>query len=316
MALFIFLCQRLDGLGGAKRALLEGPKMVTYCSVPQCNTYHGEQGVSFYYYPTDKKLRKEWLIKLKMGKPNSRSSRVCSKHFTESDFVYPLGHTLFGWKRRWLAPGTVPTKCLPDCSADGKRARSRPRLKPARAGIRDASASEPEEILPTPIGESMHCNDTEPEETLPTSMDESIHSNDCGRVFVAPLYLKRRQDNAAAVKKEPEEVVPSSVDESARFEDDGRMPPFNLHTGGQWSGTPAVKEEPEEILPTLMDENAQFEENGRIPPPSLHTEGQWNDIPAVKEELVDEEESWHEEDTDPSSSQEHFGKTKGSTGQA
>uniref|UniRef100_A0A147BDZ2 THAP-type domain-containing protein n=1 Tax=Ixodes ricinus TaxID=34613 RepID=A0A147BDZ2_IXORI len=224
--LWLIVSSQLVRLGGAKRALLEGPKMVTYCSVPQCNTYHGEQGVSFYYYPTDKKLRKEWLIKLKMGKPNTRSSRVCSKHFTESDFVYPLGHTVFGWKRRWLAPGTVPSKCLPDCSADGKRARSRPRLKPARAGIRDASASEPEEILPTLIGESMHCNDTEPEETLPTSMDESIRSNDCGRVFVAPLYLERRRDNAAAVKKEPEEVLPTLVDESAWFEDEWQYASF------------------------------------------------------------------------------------------
>ncbi|KAM7289182.1 uncharacterized protein ISCGN_029315 [Ixodes scapularis] len=226
------------------------------------------------------------------------------------------GHTVFGWKRRWLAPGTVPTKCLPDRSADGKRARSRPRLEPARAGIRDASASEPEEILPTPIGETMHSNDTEPEDTLPTSMGESVHSNDCGRVFVASLYLERGWDNAAAVKKEPEEILPTSVDESARFEDDGRMPPSNLYTGGQWSDTLTVKKEPEEILPTLMDENAQFEEKGRMPPPSLHTGGQWSDTPAVKEEPVDAEESWNEEETDPSSSREHFGKTKGSTGQA
>lgn len=64
-------------------------EMVVYCSVPQCNTYHGETGASFYYYPRDRKVRKEWLTKLKMGKTNSKSCRVRSKHFDESDFVYP-----------------------------------------------------------------------------------------------------------------------------------------------------------------------------------------------------------------------------------
>ncbi|KAG0424339.1 hypothetical protein HPB47_028442, partial [Ixodes persulcatus] len=41
-------------------------EMVVYCSVPQSNTYHGETGTSFYYYPRNRKVRKEWLIKLKM----------------------------------------------------------------------------------------------------------------------------------------------------------------------------------------------------------------------------------------------------------
>ncbi|XP_040078088.3 uncharacterized protein LOC120849882 [Ixodes scapularis] len=90
--------------------------MVVYCSVPQCNTYHGETGASFYYYPRDRKVRKEWLTKLKMGKTNSKSSRVCSKHFDESDFVYPVGYKVLGWKRRWLAPGAVPTSRGPTTS--------------------------------------------------------------------------------------------------------------------------------------------------------------------------------------------------------
>lgn len=41
-------------------------------------------------YPKPSRLKKAWLIKLKMGKPALKYALVCSKHFQEEDFVYPV----------------------------------------------------------------------------------------------------------------------------------------------------------------------------------------------------------------------------------
>lgn len=70
--------------------------MVRYCSVPQCKAYATETGVSFHAYPKEKKQRSAWLVKLRMGKPNTKNSKVCSKHFREEDFVYPFGAEMLG----------------------------------------------------------------------------------------------------------------------------------------------------------------------------------------------------------------------------
>ncbi|XP_077484099.1 uncharacterized protein LOC144094082 [Amblyomma americanum] len=67
--------------------------MVTYCSVPQCKS-RNEAGVSFHFYPKSSKMKKAWMIKLKMGKQPSASAVVCSKYFKEEDFVYPVYKTL------------------------------------------------------------------------------------------------------------------------------------------------------------------------------------------------------------------------------
>lgn len=70
--------------------------MVKYCSVPQCTSSARERGVSFHNYPKDPKLKKKWMVKLRMGKRPTPSSTVCSKHFADSDFCYPPYAPLFG----------------------------------------------------------------------------------------------------------------------------------------------------------------------------------------------------------------------------
>lgn len=70
--------------------------MVKYCSVPQCRSYATDPDISFHIYPKEKQLRKEWLVKLRMGKLNSKSSTVCSRHFRDEDFVYAVGAKMFG----------------------------------------------------------------------------------------------------------------------------------------------------------------------------------------------------------------------------
>lgn len=118
--------------------------MVRYCSVPQCRTYATESGVSFHAYPKEKELRDLWLAKLK-GKPNMSSPKVCSKHFKEDDFLYCIGAQMFGWKRRKLNAGAVPTQNLPVLPLD-RQVTSRPR----REGLSQLS----DQLEPTPtVGE-------------------------------------------------------------------------------------------------------------------------------------------------------------------
>ncbi|KAG0443796.1 hypothetical protein HPB47_014519 [Ixodes persulcatus] len=63
--------------------------MVTYCSVPQC-TSRKAPGVSFHRYPKTSWLRKAWVFRLRTDKTPSTTAVVCSKHFQEQDFVYPV----------------------------------------------------------------------------------------------------------------------------------------------------------------------------------------------------------------------------------
>ncbi|KAL3171885.1 hypothetical protein MRX96_013464 [Rhipicephalus microplus] len=56
-----------------------------------------------------------------MGKEPSSYARVCSKQFREEDFVYRVGARMFGWKKRCLEAGAVPSKNLPVCSLDRPR---------------------------------------------------------------------------------------------------------------------------------------------------------------------------------------------------
>ncbi|KAM7283152.1 uncharacterized protein ISCGN_013337 [Ixodes scapularis] len=122
--------------------------MVKYCSVPQCRSYATDPNVSFHIYPKEKQLRTEWLVKLRMGKLNSKSSTVCSKHFRDEDFVYAVGAKMFGWKKRTLAPGTVPSQNLPLRPLD-KPPKLRQPLKP-RAGV-DTCKPRPKDDLPAAV---------------------------------------------------------------------------------------------------------------------------------------------------------------------
>ncbi|KAM7294443.1 zinc finger protein 260 isoform X1 [Ixodes scapularis] len=85
--------------------------MVTYCSVPKC-TSRNAPGVSFHRYPKTPWLRKAWVFKLRTGKTPSTTAVVCSKHFQEQDFVYPVYKSL-GYKYRRLTAEAIPSMNLP-----------------------------------------------------------------------------------------------------------------------------------------------------------------------------------------------------------
>ncbi|KAM7297997.1 uncharacterized protein ISCGN_023148 [Ixodes scapularis] len=66
------------------------------------------------------------MIKLRMEKAPSASIVVCSKHFDEQDFVYPVYKSL-GYKYRKLSPEAIPSLNLRvrphDTRRPGKRLR-------------------------------------------------------------------------------------------------------------------------------------------------------------------------------------------------
>lgn len=102
--------------------------MVRYCSVPQCNTYCTEPGVSFHFYPTDAERRRVWLVVLRSGKAPSKYAMVCSKHFDDSAFLHSRTAEE-GFKRKRLRPDALPTRNLPKRTLDMHKL---PRKPPAR----------------------------------------------------------------------------------------------------------------------------------------------------------------------------------------
>lgn len=84
--------------------------MVVRCAVPGCKT-KGTSG--FYSFPANETVRKEWIVRTKVFHLDKEKivrswSKVCGKHFNESDFVIN-----FNGKKN-LKPKTVPTLFLPN----------------------------------------------------------------------------------------------------------------------------------------------------------------------------------------------------------
>ena len=77
------------------------------CCLPFCKSdSKRDKKISFHEFPLDNNLRSAWLkaVSHKNFHPNeaSNSSRVCSKHFKDEDYVPHL-------KRRRLKPKSVPS---------------------------------------------------------------------------------------------------------------------------------------------------------------------------------------------------------------
>lgn len=75
-----------------------------HCSVPLCSVSSRYNSVvSFHSFPEEETLRKKWLVKIRRENFTvTKHTKVCSTHFTESDFVV-------GTSRRRLKKGSVPT---------------------------------------------------------------------------------------------------------------------------------------------------------------------------------------------------------------
>lgn len=73
--------------------------------------------VSFFTFPKDKKIAREWIRLCKRDdKFNVVNARICSKHFTTDDYVRNLKHELLGYTSKIyqsLKEEVVLSKSLP-----------------------------------------------------------------------------------------------------------------------------------------------------------------------------------------------------------
>lgn len=58
-----------------------------YCTVPQCTSLAGKsKNVKFHRFPRDVSMADRWNAILRRGKPYTKYSKVCSLHFSQSDY--------------------------------------------------------------------------------------------------------------------------------------------------------------------------------------------------------------------------------------
>ncbi|KAL1415988.1 hypothetical protein MTO96_028417 [Rhipicephalus appendiculatus] len=70
------------------------PNSNRMCSVPQCSDRAVAGDVSLHVFPRDKKLRKLWAAKMRIGKKVTGEMYACSEHFRQDDYFWShLGHT-------------------------------------------------------------------------------------------------------------------------------------------------------------------------------------------------------------------------------
>ncbi|XP_064464414.1 uncharacterized protein LOC135375688 [Ornithodoros turicata] len=140
------------------------PAMVRYCSVPQCSTYCTEGGISLHRYPEEPNLRKQWLVRLRNGKEPSKYAMVCSRHFSEEDFItIKLNKDVC--KRRYLKKNAAPTLNLPRRKFDCEK-------KPRKPPVQRA----PTEAVPTVQRGISSCDQEAGDDELQTADSSSLAS--------------------------------------------------------------------------------------------------------------------------------------------
>ena len=123
---------------------------MVYCATYGCNNdsrrvNKKNGGVSYYRFPKDKNLLREWLVKIScVDLVITEDSRVCSKHFEpqcyERDF---RGELLGGQSKGSLKPDAVPT-------IFGHRPTKKPRLSSERR-IEEKARQEVSTIVRLPL---------------------------------------------------------------------------------------------------------------------------------------------------------------------
>ncbi|XP_037523632.2 uncharacterized protein LOC119400708 [Rhipicephalus sanguineus] len=149
------------------------------CCVPQCTRRAVKGEVSLHTFPSDNRVKKEWVVKLRIGKPVTETMRVCSAHFVPEDFFWGTTAPEI-WKpaRRQLKKTAVPSQCLPVRSLDNEDpARNQASAERASRAVARASrlhAADPLDGLQNipcsppqndPEGASLTSEASEPEST-------------------------------------------------------------------------------------------------------------------------------------------------------
>lgn len=58
------------------------------CSVAQRKNWAVTEKISLHSFPCDDRLKKEWAMKLRIGKPVTPAIIVCSEHFVNDNFFW------------------------------------------------------------------------------------------------------------------------------------------------------------------------------------------------------------------------------------
>ena len=89
--------------------------IMSQCAVYGCTNTHKNSGASFFKFPTNSKLRKEWTLQIKRTRDKwtgpTNHTCVCSDHFTEDCFMLQtiIAQKLGLKRQRKLNPDAVPT---------------------------------------------------------------------------------------------------------------------------------------------------------------------------------------------------------------
>ncbi|XP_075739419.1 uncharacterized protein LOC119167819 isoform X1 [Rhipicephalus microplus] len=68
-------------------AMAKKSKSNRMCCVPQCTNRAVKDEISRHSFPLDVRIKKEWVVKLRIGKPAMPPMNVCSAHFVTGDFL-------------------------------------------------------------------------------------------------------------------------------------------------------------------------------------------------------------------------------------
>ncbi|XP_023231067.1 uncharacterized protein LOC111631103 [Centruroides sculpturatus] len=112
-------------------------KSHSMCCVVGCTSTALPGLVSLHVFPKCSKLRKQWAIKLRIGKKVHDRMLVCSKHFNDTDF-FPPPPGLVAIRRR-LKKDAVPSQCIPKRSLEKTLPSTNVDKRSARAAARAAS---------------------------------------------------------------------------------------------------------------------------------------------------------------------------------
>ncbi|GAB6029826.1 hypothetical protein CHUAL_014165 [Chamberlinius hualienensis] len=87
------------------------------CSVYGCNNNHRKKELTFFRFPKDENLMKQWIWACRRkDQLNMKTARICSVHFQESDQYRSLQHELLGYTpkcSRKIKVDAVPSLHLP-----------------------------------------------------------------------------------------------------------------------------------------------------------------------------------------------------------
>ncbi|KAL1468271.1 hypothetical protein MTO96_041598 [Rhipicephalus appendiculatus] len=146
------------------------------CSVSQCTNRAIYGKVSLHRFPKEKKRRKLWTIKLRIGKEVSKEMVVCSEHFEKDDFFWGHLDELEPLRRR-LKRNAVPSRNIPLRSHEAKvtpRTGRRKRTADAQGNKGQDNLVAAEAVsdgdcacVPPNVSEDGECDDQPLQEWLP-----------------------------------------------------------------------------------------------------------------------------------------------------